>query len=506
MNIISEITAWLDDLEGPHVYRLVGRPGSGKSTIARTVCKFAVAKNQLGASFSFKRGEKHRGNTEYLAASVAYQLSMRQPVLAASVRAMVEDISEISRTNLTEQFERLIWAPLHALDADYSERNKEHKKMILLVFDGLDEFDEKDRLRIINYQIRHAKKFEALTVKILVTSSVDERHGQENSPQRSDDEIFHSVSEGSLRHDISLYILSQLSDIRKTCNHRRIEKPLQPGWPGLEDTQALLEMVGSSFVAATTACRFISKSIGDPEDNLEKLLSYKNRSVSEKYDRSHSQGNPIYSSILLHCLDASSEPRDAAMCQLKDILGTIALLVEPLSVSSLSGILEMKESDIRSSLQWLSACIHVPTSSSSPIRILHTLFTDFLLSNTSENDLFKIDKSKAHEGLGLSLLTLLTSQRLLNSFMSDSMRAWTTGETDNTLVFTPELSANIQYAVSYWAHHLMQSRVTITDDHPVHAFLTQYFLQWVTALSILGKLPEAIYMVTDLQSLLNVSF
>ena len=75
---------------------------------------------------------------------------------------------------------------------------------------------------------------------------------------------------------------------------------------------------------------------------------------------------------------------------------------------------------------------------------------------------------------------------------------------------TQYLPRHVQYACQYWFGHFRHlndpSRevAELIDYSKVLKFLQEDFLHWLEALSLLGKMPEAILMVTDLQSMFMV--
>jgi hypothetical protein len=66
------------------------------------------------------------------------------------------------------------------------------------------------------------------------------------------------------------------------------------------------------------------------------------------------------------------------------------------------------------------------------------------------------------------------------------------------------LHLNIQHTCRYWVDHLMRSDVILCENGQAHQFL-KHFLHWLGALSIMGKIPEGVLMITALQYMLAVS-
>jgi hypothetical protein len=72
-------------------------------------------------------------------------------------------------------------------------------------------------------------------------------------------------------------------------------------------------------------------------------------------------------------------------------------------------------------------------------------------------------------------------------------------------IIEDNLPPEIQYACLYWVYHVEQSNIRIYDGDQFHDFLTRHFLQWLEALSLMGRASEVITLVKTLQPLVEVS-
>jgi len=72
------------------------------------------------------------------------------------------------------------------------------------------------------------------------------------------------------------------------------------------------------------------------------------------------------------------------------------------------------------------------------------------------------------------------------------------------------LPKHVQYACRYWIDHLEQvshlrrNEIGLRDDGRVHSFIKKHFLHWLEALSLMGKMPEGVLMITKLESMLEL--
>jgi hypothetical protein len=64
---------------------------------------------------------------------------------------------------------------------------------------------------------------------------------------------------------------------------------------------------------------------------------------------------------------------------------------------------------------------------------------------------------------------------------------------------------HVQYACRYWLDHSEHGQVSLDDDGAVHHFLRKYCPYWLEAMSLVGKIPEAMTMLIKLESLIDVS-
>ena len=62
------------------------------------------------------------------------------------------------------------------------------------------------------------------------------------------------------------------------------------------------------------------------------------------------------------------------------------------------------------------------------------------------------------------------------------------------------LAPELQYACRYWVEHLEQSKNALYYQDRVHTFLRKHLLHWLESMSLIGRMTEAVGMITSLRS------
>jgi adenylylsulfate kinase-like enzyme len=103
VELLRQVMTWSDNPCGECIFWLNGMTGTGKSTIARTVCRDLARQNRLGASFFFTRGESNRSNAARFFTSVAVQLASMSPTIKRHICNMIRKDNGIAQKALSDQ-------------------------------------------------------------------------------------------------------------------------------------------------------------------------------------------------------------------------------------------------------------------------------------------------------------------------------------------------------------------------------------------------------------------
>ena len=70
--------------------------------------------------------------------------------------------------------------------------------------------------------------------------------------------------------------------------------------------------------------------------------------------------------------------------EFKKMVGTIVMLVTPLSITAISHLLGMETNNIKKRLDRLHSVLNIPNNLDIPVRLLHLSFRDFLLDTETK--------------------------------------------------------------------------------------------------------------------------
>ncbi|KAK6500105.1 hypothetical protein TWF481_010463 [Arthrobotrys musiformis] len=390
--LLCEVREWAKDPDGPYIYWLRGMAGTGKSTIARTLAQNFEEDGLLGASFFFKRGESDRGNASRLFTTIATQFLSRIPDLIPHIRTAIDEEPEIATKSLEKQFDRLILYPL--------EKLSQVSLSVVLVLDALDECEGDHIIRKVIYLLAKVQALKTVHIRIFLTSrpELPTRLGFGNiSSDIYKDIKLHDVPPAIIEHDISLFLTAKFSAMRDDFNKSTTRVLLPPEWPGADVIQKLTSTAIPLFIFAATICRFVGDMVEwDPETRLATVLKYGVVGAS--------QLDQTYLPVLER-LEGDVPKQKLRRClfgqEFREIIGSIVILADPLSILSLASLLGKSQNEISNKLHHLHSVLNIPKDTNAPVRPLHLSFREFLIDPEKEDsDLwFWINEKETHSAI-----------------------------------------------------------------------------------------------------------
>lgn len=107
-----------------------------------------------------------------------------------------------------------------------------------------------------------------------------------------------------------------------------------------------------------------------------------------------------YIPVLKQLLTGQNETESQKLLEeFKEIVGVIILLATPLSINSLSHLIDIESDDVKCRLDQLHSVLSVPNNFDTPVRLLHLSFRDFLLDHHKDKSKFWIDEKYTNQCL-----------------------------------------------------------------------------------------------------------
>ena len=491
VDVLNEITAWVNSDDERCIFWLSGLAGSGKSTIARTIARQYYEQDRLGASFFFSKGSGDVSDAGKFFTSIATQLANTSDAIKSRICEAIKKRMDIANKGLHDQWHQLILQPLSKLDSNFP-----HSSLILVV-DALDECDDENNIRAIVQLLAEARSLRKVRLRVFITSrpEIPIRHEFYHIPEIQHYHfVLHNVSRSIIDRDISIFLEHNFGNFRQG-------RPLAPGWPGTQVIVHLVHKSGGLFIWAATAYRFISEGGPFIEKRLSKVLQG-NASTTKP----EKLLNEIYITVLKSSVSSAydEEEKEDLYELLRETLGAIIVLLSPLSVVSLAQLLNISQKDIELTLAGLHSILDIPQDQARPIHLHHPSLRDFLLDKDRCGDPhFYIDRKKTHGSLAESCLRLMSVH--LKKDICDLCAPGAYAREVQIDRIEQCLPADLQYACRYWVQHLRGSEVQLEDNGKVHNFLRDHLLHWLEALSLIRETSEGVLAILSLESMVRVS-
>ncbi|KAF6745656.1 hypothetical protein DFP72DRAFT_46912 [Ephemerocybe angulata] len=368
-DVLRKVVDWVDSsllLNDSHVMWLYGYVGCGKSAIAQAVAERYAGKKRLAASFFFFRGSGDRSRVARFAATVASQVAASIPSTASTIEAAAKAHAGLldPSMSLGAQFKHLVYDPIDAIKWAKMGLNM-LKGPYLIVIDGLDECDDREEIAsFIDHMLEFFRKNPRVPLRFLITSRVEEH-------------LRTRLNSSSQVHLVSLVDHTSLDDIAAAmrasfdlaAKHDRIIASYGNQWPIPSDFDQLVQHTGCSFIFMATIIKFILEPAGDGLSPLDRLPLVLN--IDPGLDG-------LYSQTLA---------RSRHLHHFSDIIATIALVREPLSVIGLAELLNIETFKVVEVLVNLHAILQVPGDDHTPVTLCHTSLRDFLLEECRSGSL-----------------------------------------------------------------------------------------------------------------------
>ncbi|KEP51276.1 putative vegetative incompatibility protein HET-E-1 [Rhizoctonia solani 123E] len=462
VDVLATLLAWANSNSKDAVYWLNGMAGTGKTTIAYSVCTDLAVKHKLAASFFCSRLREECNDVNRIIPSIAYQLAQFSAPFRSALSAVMEKNQDAHHRICSEQFETLIRRPLLAM---LSARPL-GPDMMVVVIDALDECKNKESTRDI-LDILLVKSAD-LPVKFVVSSRPEPQiRDQMNGDRIKSKLVLHELDTGSVHADIETYVREEL-------------KPMKPP-PTESQIQTLVEKAGILFIYAATAVRYVGYDNfqSDPEDRLRTILA----GPESQEDGENREIDQLYTTVLEAAL-GDQQRRKVERDRMQQVLNTVVCARDPLTVAGLSELLEIHNADrVRAVLRPLWSVLHV-VGANELVTTLHASFPDFMF-DSARSKTYYCDRQANNGILAEHCLGRIKRMQpdfnicgLESSYLPDDMVPNIEERVADSI------PSDLVYSCRYWGDHFEAGECASTLAAQLWEFMSKRLLLWMEVLNL----------------------
>ncbi|CAE6399788.1 unnamed protein product [Rhizoctonia solani] len=442
--------------------------GTGKTTIAYTVCSKLDKSNRLGASFFCSRAIAECRQVKHIIPSIAHQLAKFSRPFRRELANVLEEDCDTHTQALNVQYQKLIIDPLKAVEKSLPED-------FIVVIDALDECESLTAVEQILELLLSTTH--TLPIRFLI-SSRPEREITERMTGRSNGQdearlVLHNLDSNMVKTDIGTYMRKELKGI------------------ALEDSEltSIIERCGVLFIYAATICRYIKSA------NKMKTLKKAVRVIIDSRSVPMEKGDELmidelYKTILDNAFKGS-ELNEANRRTMRDVLEMAVCATEPMSLDAMASLLQLDSAEqVEALLGPLRSVLNV-TKKAKLVTTLHASFPDFILSQGRSGNYY-CNPNTRHATIAEACLRMIDGAEpkfnicaLPSSFLLDSQ----VKDLDRRIA--QSISPGLVYACRYWTTHLTLGEHTSSLTGLVDCFFQSRLLLWMEVVNLTKNIRYA---------------
>ncbi|KAG9120933.1 hypothetical protein FRC07_003330 [Ceratobasidium sp. 392] len=483
VKVLKELYEWACDSKGRKMYWLNGMAGTGKTTIAYSLCKRLEASHGLAASFFCSRQLEGCHDVDLIFPTISRQLSHFSRPYRSILSQVLEKDPKAHNQPLLDQFKQLIVEPL----------NKAKEALptnLVIVIDALDECDNDRGEKVVEALLSCAQD---LPIKVFVTSRSDARILDLTSRQQGEhvpvELRLHNLESSIVKEDIKTYLLDKLDQSRMDLSAANID--------------VLVERSGALFIYAATVVRYLAyDNFAWAKGRLKNVLNASKHSSDER----ENDINTLYTTILKVAFKGS-KPAGETQATVKLVLDAVICAQEPLSVDIMAGLLGLEADTVHAALRPMFSVLQV-SDTTHVITTLHKSFPDYMLDESRSGAFY----CNLKERNALLAQTCFNQIKIPNPpFNICNLKSSYEFDKD-----VPDLAPRVEKAISkqllyacrYWGEHLMSANINSHNLASVLCeFLSKRFLLWMEVMNLRGYIYDGAKMLHRMQKwTLNVNY
>ncbi|KAJ8456422.1 hypothetical protein ONZ45_g18726 [Pleurotus djamor] len=440
--VIDDILDWISSPKGQgKLFWLTGATGLGRSSIAHTLAERCKGRDILGGSFFFSADDIKRNDAGKLFSTLAYQLCCTSKSLNNRVTKVIRNDPSIVDKTPSDQYELLI---KRIVSSNFSRP--------VIILDDLNEAGSDEVLQGILPVLQRASQS---ALRFIVTSQITpaiQNFLQEHSKQI--DTLDLNSHEVEVDRDIRHFYVSKFSHLSKS---RRLGD-----WYTDQDIDQLVVISGGLFLFAAVVVKYIGEGRSrNPRARLDDVLNVDIHAMPEVRDRL----DALYRQIL------SQIPQDVYKVT-QGLMATVCLAASPLTASDLDSLHGLESGD-----SWR------------------------FIFDPKRSQEYSIDSDPHHGYLATRCLDTLSNGLHRNLCDLPPTGSRWQAQMDSLIKQRSSLfiTGAVEYSLRFWYYHLgfVRSQPPQETLTSLRHFVLRSILHWLEAMSILGRLGEAIHIMRE---------
>ncbi|KAF8593498.1 hypothetical protein BDV93DRAFT_399154, partial [Ceratobasidium sp. AG-I] len=479
MDLLNQLKTWAEDSNSKRIYWLNGLAGTGKTTIAYSLCNELESSLTLAASFFCSRQLPACRNVNLIIPTIAYQVARFSLPFRHALSSALEQAPDVHTLKVSTQFQKLIVEPLLEIERTIPPN-------LVVVIDALDECDSKDGPLWLLLPLPSTHEMLPGFLMFFVTSRPEARiQDQMRAEQSRGVPVkldLHNLDRSIVREDIKTYLQVRLESPRLVLTDAILEK--------------LVNQSGVLFIYAATVARYIAvDNFSRSARRLAQILATSNSS----HARSSVEVDALYGDILKAALDDKALD-DYERKEMEDVLQTVICAQEPLTVGVIAGLLNLNVDSVEAALRPLSSVLHLSSEASGVVTTFHESFPDYMLDKNRSGTF--CCNSRSHNALLAQRCFDIIGMRnppfnicdLESSFVLDK-------DVPNLDIrVKTAISDEMFYACQYWSPHMVLAEASSELLDALRDFLSVRLLLWMEVMNLRQCMSDGVGILHQVQA------
>ncbi|QRV92911.1 WD repeat-containing protein [Ceratobasidium sp. AG-Ba] len=477
--VLRDIYNWASGESLEKIYWLFGAAGTGKTTIAYSLCKRLEEEKMLAASFFCTRQLPECRNVNRIVPTIAYQLACYSSPFRHTISPCLQADPNMHNKPILDQFKELIVKPIKKVK-DSLPTN------LIIVIDALDECDVMTGAAdILDILLTHASD---LPLKFFVSGRPDgdiiSRMRQTQGDHTNTRMRLHELESAIVQVDIRTYLKAELEPCMSISE---------------AEIDTLVERSGVHFIYAATVVRYVlGASAVERMKRLEELLD-----VPAGDSNGGTKGiDSLYIFILSAAYD-SEGLNDSDRAGMILVLHTIICVREPLSIDAIADLVRLDSQKVIQVILFRLFSVFRISETDAAVATLHKSFRDFIF-NASHSSIFYCNAEEHNTRLAEMCFYQINKQVSFNICRLESSYVFDQDVCDLTERVDRAITIALFYACRHWEFHIRTSRSSENLVQKLLEFLSERLLLWMEIMNLKREFGHGIRMLFEMKEWLKV--